>query len=76
MAVTARAGDLIIVGIDDRNLEHLKAGRPFHHHLHELGKPFQLMIFHAPTLADLQRTMQEFISTDTQVIDHLNRKPQ
>lgn len=74
MAITARAGQLVIIGLEEKNIEKLKAGQPFHHHMNEIGLPFQVMIFYAPSLEDLKTTMQEFVGEHTQVVDNTTRK--
>ena len=75
MAITARAGNLIIVGLAEENIVKLKANQPFHHHMQEVGMPFELMIFYAPTFHDLKNAMQEFVGPDTKVVDDSARKP-
>lgn len=74
MAVVARAGNLLIVGLEEGNLEKLRAGQPFHHHMIEVGKPFELMIFYGKTMADLEAAMKDASGLDTAVIDNRNRK--
>ena len=74
MAVTARAGNLIFVGLEEKNLEKLRAGQPFHHHMQEIGSPFELVIFYGKTYDDLVKAMQDGVGPDTQVVDSRNRK--
>lgn len=74
MAVTARAGNVIFVGLEEANLEKLRAGQPFHHHMMEVGAPFELVIFWAKDYTGLVAAMQEGVGPDTQVIDNRNRK--
>lgn len=74
MATVARAGNLIIVGLEEKNLEKLRAGQPFHHHMHEIGAPFELMIYWGQTYDDLVAIMRDNVGPDTQIIDHRDRK--
>ena len=76
MAVTARAGNIIMVGLAEENIAKLKAGQPFHHHMQEVGAPFELLIFYATGLEELKAAMQEFVGPDTQVVDNTARKRQ
>jgi len=74
VAVTARAGNLIIVGLEEKNLEKLRAGQPFHHHMQEVGAPFELVIFYGKDMADLETIIKTGCGPDTVEIDHRNRK--
>jgi hypothetical protein len=57
----ARAGDLVILGLSDENLKRLKAGQP----IKFAGADLRLdgvqtvLIFNAPTEADMERLMRE-----------------
>lgn len=75
MAIIARAGSLIIVGIEAANVAKLKAGQPFHQDLGDLlGLPYQLVIYYGETMDDLTRTARELSGPDTVVSDHRGRK--
>lgn len=64
------------MSLAEENIAKLKAGQPFHHHMHELGAPFELLIFYGPTLEAMKDAMQEFVGPQTTVVDSTARKPQ
>lgn len=74
MAITARAGNLIIVGLEEGNIDRLKRGQPFHHHMQEVGAPFELLIYYGKTFDDLKKIIESMSGPDTQRIDNTNRK--
>lgn len=74
MAVTARAGNTIFVGLEEENIKRMRDGKPFAHHLHEVGSPFTLVIFYGQTYADLVASVKDGVGPDTEVIDNRNRK--
>lgn len=75
MAIVARAGSLIILGLEEGNVQRLKDGKPFHQDLGDiLGLPYQLVIYYGATMDDLMRTARELSGPDTVVTDHRNRK--
>lgn len=77
MAIIARMNDLIIIGLEERNIERLKLGQPFHQYLNDLlGIPYTVMIYYGKTADDLHKIANEMSGPDTEVIDHTNRKKQ
>lgn len=56
----ARAGDTVIIGLSDMNLEKLREGKPILFDGSEIRVPgVRVVIFHAPTEADMERLMAE-----------------
>lgn len=74
MATIARAGNLILVGLEEKNIEKLREGKPFHHHMNEVGSPFQLVIYYGKTYDDLLNIASDMTGPDTQIVDNRNRK--
>jgi hypothetical protein len=68
--IKLRAGDTLMFGLSDLNLERLKAGKPILIDLRELGFPQgQVVIFHGKTEADMKRELVELIGPDTKYTD-------
>lgn len=70
------SGKKVIIGLSDRNLEHLRAGRPFHKFAEEAGLPFDIIIFHKKTEDELIQTVRDLSSPETTVHDHRGEKKQ
>lgn len=70
MAVMARAGNTIVIGLEKMNVERIKMGMPFHQDLQELmGLPYQVFIIYGDTVEDLQNLLREHINEDTVITD-------
>lgn len=69
--IKATAGPYLILGIDQKNVDFLRAGRPLHINLQELKADFseqtQILIFYAPTMQDLIATLKPYIGPETRV---------
>ncbi len=52
-----KKGNLVILGLSDRNLEKLRAGLPILVDLNELGSTGELMIMWGPTEDDIARQL-------------------
>ena len=75
MAIIARMDRLIVIGLEEKNLEKLRAGQPFHSYLEDkIGIPHDIVIFYGKTMVDLVKTANDMIGPDTVVTDHRNRK--
>jgi len=75
MAIVARMGRLIVIGLEEKNIEQMKAGNPFHKYLEDkLGIPYDLVIFYGKTTEDLIKVAEEMSGPDTVVTDHRNRR--
>jgi hypothetical protein len=77
MAIIARMDKVIIIGLEEKNIERLKKGEPFHQHLEDkLGIPYDLLIFYGKTMDDLEKAAAEMSGPETIVMDHRTRKKQ
>lgn len=75
MAIIARMGRTIIIGLEEKNIERLRAGDPFYQHLEDkLELPYDLMIYYGKTMDDLTRIAEKMSGPDTVRMDHRNRK--
>lgn len=74
MAVIALAGKKVFVGLEEKNLEKMRAGLPFHKLGDEIGLPFDLVIYYGKTADDLMAAFKEFMGPETVTIDHRNAK--
>ena len=77
MAIIANIGRVIVIGLEEKNLEKLRAGEPFHQYLEDkLGIPHDLIIFYGKTMDDLLKAAEKMSSPDTIRIDHRNKRKQ
>jgi hypothetical protein len=74
MSVVARAGSLVLIGLEERNLEKLREGKPYHRHGAEVGLPFDIVIFYGKTEDDIVSTMEQLSGPETVTIDTRNAK--
>jgi hypothetical protein len=75
MAIVANIGRVIVIGLEEKNLEKLRAGEPFHQYLEDkLGIPHDLVIFYGKTMDDLIKTAEQMRGPGTVVTDHRNRR--
>lgn len=74
MAVIARAGDIIFVGLEEENIKRMKADLPFAHSMREVGKPFELVIYYGENYDALVAKMREAVGPDTVIEDMRQRK--
>lgn len=75
MAIVANIGRVIVIGLEEKNLEKLREGQPFHQYLEDkLGIPHDLVIFYGKTMDDLLKTAEQMKGPDTVVTDHRGRK--
>jgi hypothetical protein len=75
MAIIANIGRVIVIGLEEKNLEKLRAGEPFHQYLEDkLGIPHDLVIFYGKTMDDLMKTAEGMSGPDTVRTDHRSRR--
>lgn len=75
MAIVGRMGNRILVGLEEKNLEKLRDGQPFHQFLSEtIGLPYELVLFYGKTMSDLERMVATNVGPDTVVVDHRERR--
>lgn len=63
----ATAGDLLIFGLSDGNLQRLREGKPILIDLTQMGSTGRVLIFHGKTEADLAKLVQPYITPDTRI---------
>jgi len=77
MAIVARMDRVIIIGLEERNIEKLRAGQPFHQYLEDkIGVPHDLVIFYGKTMDDLVKIAEGMSGPETVRTDHRGRTKQ
>jgi formylmethanofuran dehydrogenase subunit A len=66
--------DVIVLGIEERNVERLKQGHPIHIHCDELGFKIDIVIHYEETMEKLVEAFQGNIGPKTRVHDSRNDK--
>jgi hypothetical protein len=75
MGIVGLAGNMIVVGLEEKNIERMKSGAPFHQYLeHTIGIPYQLTIFYGKTAQELVDIIQDNTGPAAVIIDERNRR--
>lgn len=65
----ARAGDVLLFGLSELNLQRLREGKPIAVDLAELGMQGRLVIFYGKTEAAMRAELADLIGPDTDFKD-------
>lgn len=67
--VSGNAKPLLGLGISAENVKRLKAGQPIKFDASEMGIDAEIMIFYGETEDDLRKSIQPYISNETEIHD-------
>lgn len=70
--IKAKAGNALIFGLSEDNIQRLKQGQPIIINGKELGLEGDILIFYGATEGDLIKTIQPMIGKDTKIHDRLD----
>jgi len=77
MAIIANMGRVIVIGLEEKNIEKLKRGEPFHQYLEDkIGIPHDIVIFYGKDMEALEKITKDMTGPNTIVKDHRSRRKQ
>ena len=70
--IKAKAGNALIFGLSEDNIQRLKKGQPLVISGKEMGLEGDILIFYGATTGDLIETIQPYLGKDTKIHDRLD----